>query len=69
MLARPMSGLVAFLHAHSQASLQMALQNSAPFAARMTSIVGETAEDGLVMADGTIREIKIDLVVGCEIVF
>jgi len=35
----------------------------------MTSIVGETAEGGLVMADGTIREIKIDLVVGCEIVF
>jgi hypothetical protein len=26
MLARPMSGLAAFLHAHSQASLQLALQ-------------------------------------------
>jgi hypothetical protein len=35
----------------------------------MTCIVGETAEDGLVMPDGTIREIKVDLVVGYEIIF
>ena len=39
MLARPLHGLAAFLQVHSQASLQNDhSKNSAPFAARMTSI-------------------------------
>jgi hypothetical protein len=59
MLARPIPGLAKFLHAHSQASLQMALQKLRSIRCANDQHLAP-AEDGLVMADGTIREIKID---------